>query len=151
MFRYEELVELMDTHRKRPVLNYDSYPNAAEISADGSVVASIDIDDWQSGATEQRLVLRFRRPSGELISEKVLDKAPANVDHPLTYDWYFDPPVLTQDGTYCLIMARREGAQKSQIGLFDTATAELLWLNDVDPRTRLRAVLFNVGIIWVSA
>ena len=133
MFRYQELVELMDTHRKLPVFKPYTYPDAAEISADGSILAGIDIENWETGATDERLVLRFRRPSGELISEKVLDKAPTNVDHPLTYDWYFDPPVLTQDGAYCLIMARREGAQKSQIGLFDTATAELLWLNDADP------------------
>ena len=133
MFRYQELVELMDTHRKRPVFKPYTYPDAAEISADGSILVGIDIENWETGATDERVVLRFRRPSGELISEKVLDKAPANVDHPLTYEWYFDPPVLTRDGAYCLIKARREGAQKSQICLFDTATAELLWLNDIDP------------------
>ena len=84
MFRYQELVELMDTHRKRPVFKPYTYPDAAELSADGSILAGIDIENWETGATDERLVLRFRRPSGELISEKVLDKAPANVDHLLT-------------------------------------------------------------------
>ena len=130
MFRYEESVELMDTHRKRPVFNYDSYPNAAEISADGSTLASIDIDDMDSGRQIRLFVLRFRRPWGELISEKLISDDSRFIDY-----WNIGPPLLTQDGAYCLILATPTTAneyRKSLIGLFDTATVELLWLNDVD-------------------
>ena len=133
MFRYLGVVELMDSRRRQPVWRstQESHEETTEISADGSVLASIDIGDWDSGATEQPTVLRFRRPSGKLISEKVL----ANDDTFLNdiSGWYIDPLVLTQDGAYCLIHAGRARAQESLIGLFDSATAEPLWLNDAGP------------------
>ena len=133
MFRYLGLVEFMDSRKRQPVWismhESESYDEAAEISADGSTLASIDIGDWDSVATEQPTVLRFRRPSGELISEKVL--ADANVFLTDTNGWYIASPVLTQDGAYCLIRAVSVRSE-ALIGLFETATAELLWLNDVD-------------------
>ena len=133
MFRYLGVVELMDSRRRQPVWRstQESHEETTEISADGSVLASIDIGDWDSEATEQPTVLRFRRPSGKLISEKVL----ANDDTFLNdiSGWYIDPLVLTQDGAYCLIHAGLARAQESLIGLFDSATAEPLWLNDAGP------------------
>ncbi len=129
MFRYIDSVELMDTRRRKPVWRWDMLnEETAEISADGSILASIDIEYRDDVGQWGPQVLRFRRPSGELISEKVL----ANDDTFLNdiNGWYVHPLVLTQDGAYCLIHAGRVGAQESLIGLFHTATAEPLWLND---------------------